>query len=44
MKRSDSLEDYVYDLRRALSALHHLAGPKSRYLEFDIKMFYLVQA
>lgn len=44
MERSDSLEDYVYDLRRALFALHHLAGTKSRYLEFDFKMSYLVQA
>ena len=37
MKRSDSLEDYVYDLRRALFALHHLAGRKSRYLELILR-------
>lgn len=44
MKRSDLLEERVCDLRRAAFALHHLAGTKSRYLEFDIMMSYLVQA
>ena len=35
MKRSDSLEDYVYDLRRALYALHHFAGTKKE--EFGVR-------